>query len=106
MSSLAHRFESINARLFEAMGETAHIDGVEHAGMFNRRHREMQLDDGTLVGIDLSFDCDYTDQVAELVEGDPVEIVESNGERTRYCFRRRIPEKGDETKRVILELGA
>lgn len=102
MASLAHLFrDGVNEAIFEAVGEVALIDGKQVQGIFNRRYREVMVEaGGAVVGVALSFDCSYAGPVVTLREGDPISI---DGER--FCFRRRIPEKGDETGRVTLELG-
>lgn len=106
MPSLAQRFRNgLNDRIFDRLGEVAIIDGVEHKGIFNRRYQEVAIQDGVVVGVELSFACSFTQQVAELQEGDPIHIdVDGDGKQCRFCFRRRFPEQGDETGRVILEL--
>jgi len=106
MPSLAQRFrKGLNDRIFDRLGEVASIDGVDHKGIFNRRYQEVAIQDGVVVGLEFSFACSYTQKVAELQEGDPIFIdVDGDGKVCRFCFRRRFPEEGDETKRVILEL--
>jgi hypothetical protein len=108
MTSLAAFFrDEGNAALFAALGEISVIDGVEHQGVFNNRPRQIEFEDGSIMAVDISFDCSYTAKVRELREGDPIVVkYTSTDEGTRYCFRRRIPSEGDETGKVVLELGA
>jgi len=107
MTSLAKFFrDDGNAAIFAVLGELALIDGVVHQGVFNNRPRQIEFDDGSIMAVDITFDCSYTEQVRRLKEGDPVIVkYESTDEGERYCFRRRIPSEGDETGKVVLELG-
>jgi len=96
-----------DAIIFAALGEIAVIDGQEHEGVFNNRPRQIEFDDGSIMAVDITFDCTYTEKIRRLREGDPIVIkYEATEEGTRYCFRRRIPAEGDETGKVTLELGA
>jgi hypothetical protein len=96
-----------NALIFATLGEIAVIDGEAHEGVFNNRPRQIEFEDGSIMAVDITFACSYTEKIRRLREGDPIVIkYESTEEGTRYCFRRRIPSDGDETDLVTLELGA
>jgi hypothetical protein len=86
--------------IFGLVGEDAIIGGTEVSGIFHRRYREIQLQDGSIAGLDLSFDCQVTDEVLALVRGD---LVVFEGEN--YPFIQPFPEGGDESGLIILELG-
>lgn len=96
-----------NADLCAAIGELAVIDGKEHLGSFRNRHAEVHLPDGVIVGIELSFGCQITQEIRELREGDPITIKLAATEAGEvYSFRRRLPNDGTESGFVVLELGA
>lgn len=106
MPSLADAMKAVNAQIFEAIGEVMLVGSTEVQGIFNKKPREIQVDNGALVGLGLTFDCQYSDTVASLMEGDEVKIKMNNVDTPEtYFFMRRIPADGDETGRVIIELG-
>ena len=86
--------------IFGILGDDAIIGGTEVKGCFHRRYREVQLQDGSVAGLDLSFDCQVTAEVLALARGDYVVFEDEN-----YPFIRAYPEGGDESGLCILELG-
>lgn len=101
MASLADEMAEIDASIFDDIGETLTFGSLEAQGIFFRRYREITLQDGSVRGLDLSFDCQATDQdwILELDEDDEVEI----GGR-EYRVLARLPEGGDESGLVTIEL--
>ena len=107
MASLAGRMKAIDAKIFAAIGETLRVGSERIPGIFNNRYHEIQLPDDTIVGLNITFDCQYSPVIEQLVDGDTVEVL---GDRDVslgiFRFVRRIPPKGDESGKVILELGS
>lgn len=101
MTSLAGRMAGIDAKLFDKLGETAVIEGEEVKGVFHKGYREIQTRDGIVVGLDLSFDCQYQSFMNNLTTASTLTV-----EGDTYRFLRQIPEGGDESGLVILELGS
>lgn len=69
-------------------------------GRFFLGHREIELRDGSIAALEISFSGPATSEVLRLVEN---ELVRYRG--VAYRFVRRLPNRGDETGRVVLELG-
>jgi hypothetical protein len=110
MSSLADAQRELDAQIFADIGELMLVDSAEIPGVFFKRPRELDMSDGTFVGVDISFDCQITDAVAALERNDSVSIVgrdDAGGERDlgTYLFQRRLPNNADESGRVTCELG-
>jgi hypothetical protein len=109
--SLADLMRTIDAQIFAEIGEIAIVGSTEIPGIFTKRHREVPLQDGSFVGLDISFDCQISPAIAALVEDDELHIVARDAlgaERDlgTYKFRRRLPKGADESGLVILELAA
>ena len=100
MTSLAGQMPEIDAEIFDAIGETLSIGTDDHKGMFYNRHREVEFADGSFAALDISFDCQITADILALAEGDEVTV-----EGDEYRFVRRIPDRGDESGLVTIELG-
>lgn len=96
---LATRMPSIRTRVWELIGDVATIGTSEVRGKFYRRYREIGLPDGTIMGLDLSFDCNVTADILALQEDDTITV-----EGVEYRFQRRTPPGGDESGLVTLEL--
>lgn len=101
MESLRKMMAQVDADIFAAMGDTATINGTDVQGMFHNGYREVETENGPLIGLYISFDTQYTVLIGNLQRGDDVKI-----DGTNYAFQRRLPEKGDESGKVTLELGA
>jgi hypothetical protein len=100
MASLAGRMSEFREVIFGILGETAVIADVEHKGRFFNRYRIIELRDGSIAALDISFDCQVTAQVLALTEGDNVTI-----DATDYRFIKRLPDRGDESGKCTIELG-
>lgn len=100
-----------DAAIFEALGneglgEVLVIDTQEVPGVFYNRYRELETRDGGLVGLELSFDCQITDAIRGLARNDEVTIRNALADSgTAYRFERRVPDAGDESGLVTVELG-
>lgn len=99
MTSLALRMPAIRERVWALLGDLAIIGALNVRGKFNRRYREIQLQDGMIAGLDLSFDCNVSAEILAMAENDPVTI-----DGVVYRFLRRVPPGGDESGLVTLEL--
>jgi hypothetical protein len=97
--SAADKMPEIREMVFGIIGDRAAIGSEEIKGKFFRRYREIQLPDGSVSGLEISFDCQVSDTVLALEEGDTITIKE-----TQYKFRRHVPIGGDETGLCTLEL--
>jgi hypothetical protein len=97
--SVADKMPEIREMIFGIIGDRASIGSDEVKGKFFRRYREIQLPDGSVSALDISFDCQVSDIVLALVEDDPITI-----KGTQYKFRRHIPIGGDESGLITLEL--
>lgn len=102
MPSLADAMKGIDAQIYDRIGEKMLVGAVEVPGIFMKRYHEVTLRDGTVEGVAISFDCQYSETVASLEEGDSVTVMPS---AETFVFIRRIPNRGDETGRTIVELG-
>lgn len=96
---LAEKMPEHRDLVWGILGEVALIGSTEIKGKFFKRYREIQMPDGSISALDLSFDCNVTAEVLALQEDDAVTI---NG--TEYRFRRHVPIGGDESELVTLEL--
>lgn len=111
MPSLAELMrEQVDADIFAQLGEIAVFDSHEIRGVFQRTYREVEFPNGAVAGLELSFDCQYTDVIGELSENDEIEIFGENVQGTRrslgrYRFLRELIPGGDESGLTILELG-
>src|SRR5690606_32930689 len=72
-------------------------DGSTVGGRFFASHREHELRDGSFVTLEISFMGPATEQVLALVEDELVEVDD-----TLYRFKRRLPDQGDESGRVLM----
>lgn len=99
MPSLAAKMPKVDAFIFDTMGETMFVGTVPVKGIFYKQFQQVDFGNGTIAGFEISFHCRYAD-VSSLVEGDSVVI-----ENETYLFRRHVPKAGDETGRVICDLG-
>lgn len=108
MASLAGSMPVIDALIFGAIGETAIFGGNEAAGIFSNKYREIEYPNGTIVGLDISFDCQWQAFMGSLAEGDAVTITYPGTDRASesYRFLRRLPATGDESGLTIMELGS
>lgn len=97
--SLADSMPEIDALIFAHVGDTAEIGTETVAGVFYRRYRQIESPDGSVMGLDLSFDCQVNASVLALTEGDTITI-----KNEEYQFTRRLPERGDESGLVTLQL--
>lgn len=109
MGSLADLQREIDAEIFEEIGEVMISGSIETRGVFFNRPRSVGNSEGEFVGLELSFDCQLSDHVGELVRGDLVQIVardDAGLERDlgTYAFQRRVPDAGDESGLVHIEL--
>ncbi len=102
---------AIDAEIFAALGnegmaEVMTIGTDDVPGIFFNRYRELETRDGGFVGLELSFDCQITDAVRALTKADTVEIRDAQAETgATYRFERRVPDAGDESGLVTVELG-
>jgi hypothetical protein len=106
MPSLAGSMRSIDAKIFARIGEVLLIGSTRVPGIFSNKYHEIQLPSDTIVGLDVSFDCQYTYLIGQLKENDEVKVFADKTLLGTFRFIRRIPSKGDETGKVILELGS
>lgn len=95
--------QRMDARLYKSrIAAPATIPGEASPirGSFHSKPREVEMPDGSFIALDLSFQCQITNAIRVLTEDDQLAI-----EGTLYRFVRRIPDQGDESGNVILELG-
>lgn len=107
MSSLAGRMPEIDALIFDKIGEVGVFGEHEAVGVFSNKYREIEYSNGTIVGLDISFDCQWQSWMADLTEGDAVTIQYPGSDKASesYRFIRRVPVKGDESGLTVMELG-
>lgn len=106
MTMATHDAEIFAALGAEGLGEVMAIGTDEIPGVFFNRYRELETRDGGFVGLELSFDCQITDPIRNLANGDTVEIRNAQAETgATYRFERRVPDAGDESGLVTVELG-
>jgi len=110
LGSLAKGQRALDAEIFDEIGEVLVVGSIEIPGIFFRRPREVAIsDDGQFVGVELSFDCQHNATVAALTRGDEVTVLarDDDGEEEvlgTYRFIRRLPNDGDESGLVVIEL--
>jgi hypothetical protein len=107
VTSLAGQMPDIDDTIFDEIGETLVSGTNEAKGIFQNKYREVEYPNGTIVGLDISFDCQWQSWMDSLSEGDAVtiEFTDTDKADESYVFRRRLPRTGDESGLVILELG-
>jgi len=107
MASLAGRMSEFREVIFGISGEAAVMGSNEVLGKFFKRYREIAYPNGTVVGLDISFDCQWQSFMSALAEGDTITIKyrDTDKEDETYRFLRRIPPEGDQSGKVTLELG-
>lgn len=98
--SLADEMADHDAVIFAAVGEVLSFGTNEIPGCFFRSRREVQFADGSTVGLEISFDCQWDPALDTLQRDDLVEI---NGTNT-YRFQRIVDR--DESGLTVLELGS
>lgn len=96
---LANDMPAIRERVWELIGDLAEIGTSFVRGKFFKRYREVMLADGSISGLDLSFDCNVTQDILLLEENEEI-VIQS----VVYRFLRRVPPSGDESGLVTLEL--
>lgn len=96
---LADEMPAIREDVWALIGDMAAIGTSDVRGKFFKRYREVQLPDGNVAGLDLSFDCNVNADILALQENDEIVI-----QGTTYRFLRRVPSGGDESGLVTLEL--
>jgi hypothetical protein len=100
MASLAGRMSEFREVIFGILGETLINGSHEHKGRFFNRYREIEFADGSFAALEISFECQKSDDLLALTENEQV-TVEGN----TYRFIRRLPDQGDESGKLIIELG-
>lgn len=70
-------------------------------GAFFLEPREISMPGGNIQGVGISFECTYDDDIASLVEGDPITIDDYG----TFRFLREVQPGGDESGHTIIELG-
>lgn len=91
---------TLNDTVLEHIGQDVLIGSDTVRGIFYKRYREIETTDGALVGLEISLDCKFENAVQGLARGDVVVIDGQN-----YRFERFVPDGGDESGWVSLELG-
>lgn len=81
------------------MAQSAAVGSTEVTGFFFRKPIQIETENAGLIGLELSFHCRYS-AVAEWVPGTEIEIDEET-----FKVKRHVPEGGDESGWVHLELG-
>jgi hypothetical protein len=71
-------------------------------GAFFAEPREVEVTGGAVMGVAISFECQYDARLAELAEGDDF-TVDSYG---TFRFLRELLPGGDESGLTIIELGS
>jgi GrpB-like predicted nucleotidyltransferase (UPF0157 family) len=104
--SLADMMKTVDAKIYAAIGELAHIGSTNVPGIFSKKYLEVQLENGTVAGLAISFSCQYDDVVAALTAGTNIDVLNQDGVvMGTYKFIRHVPPGGEESGRVHLELG-
>lgn len=86
------------SKVVRAIANFGVVDGVE--GAFFSKPREVPLPGGSVMGIGISFECQYREEFASLAAESLVEI-----EEVRYRFLRELQPGGDESGHTIILLG-
>lgn len=106
MASLAKRMRNIDEKIFAKIGEAILIGTDPVPGIFSSKYKEHEFADGLVVGLHISFATQYSPEIGNLTEGDEIEVVADGEPVGVYRFVRRIPMQGDESGKVVLELGS
>ncbi|MCK9468485.1 MAG: hypothetical protein M0Q49_03615 [Porticoccaceae bacterium] len=99
---MAKLMQQLDAEIFDEIGEELLLGTTRVPGIFRDRYHEVELIEGGIVGFERSFACQITADIAALQPQAVITVVDHG----RFRFVRRVPETGDETGHVILELGA
>lgn len=73
----------------------------EIAGAFFAEPRELNLPSGAVQAVGLTFECHYEPAIAELTEGDMIDVDDYGP----FRFLREVLPGGDESGLTIIELG-
>jgi hypothetical protein len=73
----------------------------ELPGAFFRKPREVALAGGQVMGVGISFECQWTNEIGNLTREDHV-TVENEG---TFRFLRELEPWGDESGKTVIELG-
>ena len=109
MGSLAGDQRAIDAAIFDAIGERMLVGSVEIPGVFYNRPREVDAGEGRFIGVEISFDCQISSTVSALERDELVQVIARDNDGIErdlgtYQFHRRVPDKGDESGLVIVDL--
>ena len=109
MGSLADERRALDLEIFEEIGELMLVGSLEIPGMFFNQPRQVDSGEGAFIGVDVSFDCQITPAIVALVPDELVRIVARDDEGNErdlgtWALQARIPDKGDESGLVVLDL--
>lgn len=93
----------VDARIFKSPIVRAMLTfgDIQIAGAFFLDPREVVLPGGNVMGVATSFECQYTDDIATLSEGDELAVDDYGN----FRFLRELQPGGDESGKTIIELG-
>lgn len=104
MGTVRDFMQKIDARIFKSpiVEALASFGSTENlAGAFHAEPREIVLPGGDVMFVGISFECQYIDEIGELIENADF-TVEGYG---TYRFLRELQPGGDESGLTTIELG-
>jgi hypothetical protein len=103
MAGVRDRMRRVDARIYRCpiVRAVATFGTSEIPGAFFDKPREVPMPGGAVMGVGVSFECQYDDDIAQLANGDPF-TVEDYG---TFRFLRELQPGGDESGKTIIELG-
>lgn len=104
MAGVRDFMRGIDARLYASpvvhavasFGTTSQLQGA-----FFNKPREVSLPNGGVMGLGISFECQYVEEIASLTEGDPISVDDYGS----FRFLRELQPGGDESGKTVLLLG-
>lgn len=103
MAGVRDFMRRIDARIYQSrIVKAIALIGTEPlAGAYFSEAREIEMPDGSLRGVQQSFECQYVPIIATLVRGDII-AIDDYGE---FRFLREMQPGGDESGKTVIELG-
>lgn len=105
---LAGEMRNHDAVIFGAIGEVLVFGTNQIPGILNDEFRELSFADGGVVGLAISFDCQWHSSLEQLARNDQVQVCDRGDDGTltvlgEYRFQRIV--NRDESGLTVLELG-
>jgi hypothetical protein len=103
MAGVRDLMRRVDARIHRSkiVRAVAYFGTSQIPGVFFDKPREVAMPGGAIMGIGISFECTYDEDIATLALNDQV-VVDDYGS---FRFLRELQPGGDESGKTIIELG-